>query len=91
MMEGERRSLGRRREDVPFPSVPGRMQMQESYAAILGQIKEWIRSERLCVVKAANSSMVLLYRDVWRMVLELLKEVSWGAKGIDRLSAGHAV
>lgn len=87
MKDGERKSRGRRRADASFPSTPGRVEMPEIYASILGEIKERIRSERLRVVMAANSSMVLLYWDIGRMILERQKSEGWGSKVIDRLSS----
>jgi predicted nuclease of restriction endonuclease-like (RecB) superfamily len=36
---------------------------------------------------AANSSMVLLYWDIGRIILERQEKEGWGAKVIDRLSA----
>jgi predicted nuclease of restriction endonuclease-like (RecB) superfamily len=87
MKNDERKSRGRSRADASFPAVSGRMEMPESYAAILGEIKERIRSERLRVVMAANASMVLLYWDIGQLILSRQKEEGWGAKVIDRLSA----
>jgi predicted nuclease of restriction endonuclease-like (RecB) superfamily len=87
-MRGEgRKSLGRKREEASFPAPPARNEVPGDYAAILGQIKERIRSERLRVVMAANASMVLLYWDIGRMILERQERQGWGAKVIDRLSA----
>ncbi|MGV8174500.1 MAG: PDDEXK nuclease domain-containing protein [Methanothrix sp.] len=86
MKEGEGK-FGRIRGEASFPALPGRMEMPEHYAAILGQIKERIRSERLRVVMAANASMVLLYWDIGRVILERQEEEGWGAKVIERLSA----
>lgn len=87
-MKGEeRRSRGRQREDTSFPVAPGRGEMPESYETVFFEIKERIRSERLRVVMAANSSMVLLYWDIGRIILERQEREGWGAKVIDRLSA----
>lgn len=86
MKEGEGK-FGRIRGEASFPALPGRMEMPEHYAAILGQIKERIRSERLRVVMAANASMVLLYWDIGRVILERQEEEGWGGKVIERLSA----
>jgi predicted nuclease of restriction endonuclease-like (RecB) superfamily len=83
----ERRSRGRRREDVSFPVPPSRGGLPRSYAVILGEIKDRIRTARLRMVMAANASMVLLYWDIGRLILDRQKEEGWGAKVIDRLSA----
>jgi predicted nuclease of restriction endonuclease-like (RecB) superfamily len=87
MKDDERKSRSRSRADASFPAVSGRMEMPESYAAILGEIKERIRSERLRLVMAANASMVLLYWDIGQMILARQEKEGWGAKVIDRLSA----
>ena len=82
----ERESRGRRRQDASFPVPPGRGQLPSSYAVVLGEIKERIGSERLRVVMAANATMVILYWDIGRMILDRQKNEGWGAKVIDRLS-----
>ena len=58
-----------------------------SYAAVLGEIKRRIQTERLRTVMAANSAMVMLYWDIGRLILERQEREGWGAKVIDRLSA----
>jgi hypothetical protein len=50
-------------------------------------IKQRIQQERLRVVMAANSAMVLLYWDIGRTILDRQEREGWGAKVIDRLSA----
>jgi hypothetical protein len=44
--------------------------MPESYAVFIGEIKERIQKERLRVVMSANSSMVLLYWDIGRTIID---------------------
>lgn len=83
----ERKSRGRWREDASFPVPPGGGELPESYTAVLGEIKERIRRERLRVVMAANAAMVLLYWDIRRLILERQENEGWGTKVIDRLSA----
>jgi len=61
--------------------VPG------DYADALGEIKQRIQQERLRVVMAANSAMVLLYWDIGNMILSRQQREGWGARIIDRLSA----
>ncbi len=87
MKNEERKSRGRRFGDASFPVAPSRREVPESYAVVLGEIKERIRSERLRVVMAANASMVLLYWDIGQMILERQEKEGWGARVIDRLSA----
>jgi predicted nuclease of restriction endonuclease-like (RecB) superfamily len=83
-----RRARGRAREEgVSFPVPPPRSELPRGYAAALREIKQRIRRERLRVVMAANSAMVLLYWDIGRMILDRQEREGWGAKVIDRLSA----
>jgi predicted nuclease of restriction endonuclease-like (RecB) superfamily len=83
----ERIARGRKREDALFPAAPARAGLPDSYIAVLGEIKQRIQTERLRVVMAANSGMVLLYWDIGRLILERQEREGWGAKVIDRLSA----
>jgi predicted nuclease of restriction endonuclease-like (RecB) superfamily len=82
----ERKSRGRKREDASFPVTPVRMGLPDSYADVLAEIKQRIQAERLRVVMAANSAMVILYWDIGRLILERQEHEGWGAKVIDRLS-----
>lgn len=82
----ERKSRGRKRDDASFPVAPDRGGMPESYASVLEEIKQRIRTERLRVVMAANSAMVMLYWDIGHLILERQEAEGWGAKVIDRLS-----
>jgi predicted nuclease of restriction endonuclease-like (RecB) superfamily len=61
--------------------------LPHGYAKTLGEIKRRIREERLRVVLAANSAMVLLYWDIGRVILDRQEREGWGAKVIDRLAA----
>lgn len=83
----ERDSRGRRREDASFPVPSSHRGLPESYATVLGAIKDLIKTERLRVVMAANSAMVILYWDIGRLILQRQEREGWGAKIIDRLSA----
>src|SRR3989442_759171 len=79
-------SLDRQRDDALFPSAPPRGDVPGDYAEALRQIKIRIQQERLRVVLAANSAMVLLYWDLGRMILDRQERAGWGARVIDRLS-----
>ena len=82
-----RRVRGRAREDAAFPAAPPLSGLPRDYAAILGEIKQRIREERLRVVMTANSAMILLYWDIGRLILERQERAGWGARVIDRLAA----
>ena len=60
--------------------------MPADYAALLGEVKERIRTERVRVVLAANQAMVLLYWDIGKTILARQERDGWGAGTIDRLS-----
>ena len=81
-----RKSMGRRRVDASIPAPPGRGELPADYAALLGEIKERIRTERVRVVLAANEAMVLLYWDIGKAILARQEREGWGAGTIDRLS-----
>ncbi len=82
-----RRSRGRTREEgASFPVAPPRSELPRGYAETLGEIKQRIQQERVRVVMAANSAMVLLYWDIGRLILERQEREGWGAKVIDRLA-----
>lgn len=83
----ERSTHGRKRGEASFTAPPSHKGLPADYAAILGEIKQRIQSERLRVVLAANSAMVMLYWDIGRLILGRQKSEGWGAKVIDRLSA----
>ena len=81
------RSRGKTREGAFFPVSPPRAGLPRDYAETLSAIKRRILQERLRVVLAANSAMVLLYWDIGQMILERQDRAGWGAKVIDRLAA----
>jgi predicted nuclease of restriction endonuclease-like (RecB) superfamily len=77
---------GRSREEAVFPVAPMRSDLPKDYAAALAEIKDRVRQERLRVVLAANSAMVLLYWDIGRVILDRQAREGWGARVIDRLA-----
>ena len=58
----------------------------KGYSALLAELKERIRSERLRVVMAANSALVMMYWDIGQRILARQNAEGWGAKVIARLS-----
>jgi predicted nuclease of restriction endonuclease-like (RecB) superfamily len=81
-----RRVRGRAGDEASFPVAPPRSDLPGDYGEVLREIKQRIQQERLRVVLAANTAMVLLYWDIGRMILERQEQAGWGAKVIDRLS-----
>ena len=86
-LANSRLHMGERKEDVLFPVAPATLAAPASYAALLSALKERIRGERLRVVMAGNSALVLLYWDIGQSILNKQRGEGWGAKVIDRLSA----
>jgi len=84
--ESKRKSRGRSREEASFPVPAGETEMPAEYAAVLSELKKRIQSERLRVTLAANSTMVLLYWDIGKVILDRQDRQGWGAKVIDRIS-----
>ncbi len=80
-------SRGKTREGASFPVPPPVAELPGDYAETLVEIKQRIQQERLRVVLAANSAMVLLYWDIGRLILDRQERAGWGAKVIDRLSS----
>lgn len=82
----DRRTLGRQGEEALFPAAPPRAGLPSDYGAVLDEIKRRIQQERLRVVMAANSAMVLLYWDIGQLILQRQDHAGWGARVIDRLA-----
>ena len=83
----QRLARGRQREEAIFPIAPAKAGLPQDYAEAFSAIKRRIQEERLRVILAANTAMVLLYWDIGRMILERQDRAGWGAKVIDRLAA----
>lgn len=64
--------------DLPIPT---------DYAALLGELKERVRSARLTAAVAVNRELVQLYWSIGKDVLERQAREGWGAKVVDRLAA----
>lgn len=82
-----RRSLGNAKPQASIPVPPPRSEVGQQYGQLLEELKQRIAAERVRVVLAANSAMVLLYWDIGQTVLERQQQEGWGTKVIDRLSA----
>jgi len=82
----DREVRGRQREEAMFPVAPPRAGLPSDYGVVLDEIKRRIRQERLRVIIAANSAMVLLYWDIGQMILQRQERAGWGARVIDRLA-----
>ncbi|THJ16470.1 MAG: DUF1016 domain-containing protein [Nitrospira sp. CG24D] len=70
-----------------FPVPPPAADVPVDYAAWLADLKACIHRERLRVVLASNTVMVLLYWDIGRSILDKQADQGWGSRVIDRLAA----
>lgn len=86
LISSVRLTRGKVREDASFPVAPSKTGLPNDYAKVLVDIKNRITQTRLRTALAANSSMVLLYWDIGKVILQRQKQEGWGAKTIDRLS-----
>ena len=82
-----RGALGPKSDEAAFPAAPALPTMPKEYGRLLGALKERIRETRLRTILSANASMVLLYWDMGKMIIERQNSEGWGAKVIDRLSS----
>lgn len=82
----ERKQRGKVDRSVMFPVAPPKVELPAEYAAWLSNLKQRIQTERLRVVLASNTAMILLYWDIGNRILEKQQTQGWGAKIIDRLS-----
>ena len=83
----ERKQRGRVDRSAMFPVAAAFGDMPADYAAWFADIKSRVHGERLRLVLASNSVMVLLYWDIGLRILHKQAEQGYGTKVIDRLSA----
>jgi predicted nuclease of restriction endonuclease-like (RecB) superfamily len=83
----ERNQRGRVDRSVMFPVPPSADELPPDYAAWLADIKSRIQQARLRVVLSGNATMVLLYWDIGRSILDKQSVQGWGSRVIDRMSS----
>src|SRR5664279_5193039 len=83
----QRRSLGRRQEDVSFPVAPSTRSMPAWYPDLLASVSDHIETGRPRAISAANREMLATYWAIGNDILARQKQEGWGARVIDRLSA----
>lgn len=81
-----RKHMGKDKDGVIFPIASNLSEMSDSYLDFIEEIKKEIKNQRLNVVLNANSSMICLYWNIGKAVLQKQKEEGWGAKVIDRMA-----
>ena len=82
----ERQQRGRVDHSAMFPVAPPLDEAPAGYAEWLGDLKSRIRNERLRVVLASNTAMVMCYWDLGQSIREKQDAAGWGARVIDRLA-----
>lgn len=82
----DRNYMGKERNGVKIPVAPNLSEMSTSYLDFIEEIKNEIRNQRISIVLNANSSMICLYWNIGKAILEKQKKEGWGAKVIDRMS-----
>ena len=81
-----RKRMGKDKNGVIFPVAPKLSEMSDSYLDFIEAIKKEIENQRLKVVLNANSSMISLYWNIGKAILQKQEEEGWGAKVIDRMA-----
>ena len=81
-----RNHMGKNKEGVIFPVAPNLSEMSDNYLQFIEEIKNEIRKQRISVVLNANSSMICLYWNIGKAILEKQEQEGWGAKVIDRMA-----
>lgn len=81
-----RKRMGKDKDGVIFPVAPNLSEMSDSYLDFIEEVKKEIQKQRISVVLNANSSMICLYWNIGRAILQKQKEEGWGTKVIDRMA-----
>jgi predicted nuclease of restriction endonuclease-like (RecB) superfamily len=84
--EDKRLSRGRQKPQALFPVAGNKLDLPSDYQATLADLKQRIKHERLQLTLTANATMILLYWDIGRVILDRQNQQGWGAKIIDHLS-----
>lgn len=81
-----RKRMGKDKDGVIFPVAPKLSEMSDSYLNFIEEIKKEIQNQRISVVLNANSSMICLYWNIGKAILQKQEEEGRGAKVIDRMA-----
>lgn len=66
--------------------MAGNLALPGEYAALLGELKDRIRSAQTRVALAVNRELVLLYWHIGQAILERQAQAGWGAGVVQQLS-----
>lgn len=82
----KRNHMGKATDEVIIPVAPIISEMSDTYLSFIDNIKNEIQKQRLSVVLSANASMICLYWNIGKAILNKQAEEGWGSKVIDRIS-----
>lgn len=82
----DRKYMGKKKEKVIIPVAPNLSEMDKGYTDFIENMKKEIQRQRASVIFSANVSMICLYWNIGKAVLDKQSEEGWGAKVIDRIS-----
>ena len=77
-----RKRMGKDKDGVIFPVAPNLSEMSDSYLDFIEAIKKEIENQRLKVVLNANSSMICLYWNIGKAILQKQEEEGWEPKSL---------
>lgn len=78
----ERKQRGGVDRSAMFPVASPKAELPEDYSLWLTDLKQRIQSERLRIVLASNTAMVLLYWDIGQRILEKQDAQGWVKKSL---------
>lgn len=81
-----RNHVGKNKEEMSLSTALNLSEMSDDYLQLIEEIKNEIRKQRISIVLNANSSMICLYWNIGKSILEKQKKEKWGAKVIDRIA-----
>jgi Uncharacterized conserved protein len=82
----KRKRREKERDGMVFSRASNLSEIGEDYLQFIEDIKTKIKKQRISVVLKANSSMICLYWNIGKDILEKQEREGWGAKVIDRMS-----
>ena len=77
-----RKRMGKDKDGVIFPVAPNLSEMSDSYLDFIEAIKKEIENQRLKVVLNANSSMICLYWNIGKAILQKQEEEAGEPKSL---------
>lgn len=60
--------------------------MSTAYTSLLSKLKTTVRTARVHAIQQVNRSLILMYWELGRQIVESQEEYGWGAKVIKQLS-----